>query len=249
MRIRILSDLHLEFGPAGLPEVAADVVVLAGDVDKGTRGIDWAIERFAGTPVVYVVGNHEYYGHALPQLTEKLRLAAAGTNVHLLENRSVSIGGITFFGCALWTDFDLHGNRRLAEIEANVQMTDYRAIRVSPHYRRLRPADTAAFHLASRRWLERELAAPAAGPRVVVTHHAPSARSLVPGTRHLPVSAAYASHLDALVEASGAGLWVHGHTHNAVDYRIGATRVVSNPRGYPDEGVAEFAPSGIVELF
>jgi predicted phosphodiesterase len=248
MRIRILSDLHLEFGLAELPEVAADVVVLAGDVDKGVRGVGWAREQFAGVPVVYVVGNHEYYGHAVPQLTEKLRREAEATNVHLLEDRAVTLDGVTFLGCALWTDFDLHGNRHLAEIEANVRMTDYRAVRVSPQYRRLRPADTASLHHASRRWLERELAAPAEARRVVVTHHAPSARSLAPGTAHMPVSAAYASHLDALVEASGAALWVHGHTHHPVDYRIGATRVLSNPRGYAEEGVAGFDAGMVVEL-
>ena len=39
MRIRVLSDLHREFGHIVLPEVAADVVVLAGDIDCATRGV------------------------------------------------------------------------------------------------------------------------------------------------------------------------------------------------------------------
>ncbi len=108
MRLWILSDLHLEFGPVELPRVEADVVVLAGDVHKGRRGLAWARERFAATPVVYVLGNHEYYGEALPRLREKLEGEAAGSSVHLLENRAVEIGGVTFLGCTLWTDFELH---------------------------------------------------------------------------------------------------------------------------------------------
>lgn len=248
MRLWILSDLHLEFGPVELPPVEADLIVLAGDVHRGRRGLAWARERFATTPAVYVLGNHEYYGEALPRLREKVEAEAAGSSVHLLENRAVEIDGVTFLGCTLWTDFDLHGNARLAQIEAGVQMTDYRAIRVSPRYRRLRPADTAVLHAASRRWLEKALGTAPAGPRVIITHHAPSALSLAPDTAHLPVSAAYGSHLDSLVEASGAALWVHGHTHYPVDYRIGGTRVLSNPRGYPDEAVKGFDPGLVVEL-
>ena len=29
-------------------------------------------------------------------------------------------------------------------------------------------------------------------------------------------------------------LWVHGHTHNSLDYALGRTRVVVNPCGYKD---------------
>ena len=44
MKIRILSDLHLEFQDWTPPESDADVVVLAGDIHVGTRGIDWALD-------------------------------------------------------------------------------------------------------------------------------------------------------------------------------------------------------------
>lgn len=51
MRIRALSDLHREFGHVPLPEVAADVVVLAGDIDRGARGVAWARMAFPAVPV------------------------------------------------------------------------------------------------------------------------------------------------------------------------------------------------------
>lgn len=60
------------------------------------------------------------------------------------------------------------------------------------------------------------------------------------------VAAAYASALDRLVEGSGAAVWVHGHTHHCVDYRVGRTRVVSNQRGYPGEAVNGFAPDLVI---
>lgn len=47
------------------------------------------------------------------------------------------------------------------------------------------------------------------------------------------MDAAYASNLEALIEARGPALWVHGHIHTSSDFRIGATRIVCNPRGYP----------------
>jgi hypothetical protein len=53
------------------------------------------------------MGNHEFYGQAIPKLTLELQGLAAGTNVHVLENSSVQISGVTFLGATLWTDFAL----------------------------------------------------------------------------------------------------------------------------------------------
>jgi Icc-related predicted phosphoesterase len=248
MRIHILRDLHLEFGPLLLPKVQADLVVLAGDVHVGTRGLEWCREQFPATSVIYVLGNHEYYGFAIPKLTEKLRQEAAGSQVFILNDEAKEISGVTFLGTTLWTDFRLLGDPVLSSREADQVMNDYRRIRVSPPYRRLRPADTLARHQRSRRWLMLQLAERAPGPVVVVTHHVPSARSL---GNHKPldlVSAAFASRLDDLVAQSKATLWVHGHIHQAADYVLGNTRVMCNPRGYPDEPVPEFDPSLVVEI-
>jgi Icc-related predicted phosphoesterase len=248
MRLWILSDLHLEFGPLALPEVRADVVVLAGDVHVGIRGIAWCRERFPETPVIYVPGNHEYYGGAIPRLTEKLRDAAAGSRIFVLEDDAVEIAGVTFLGATLWTDFCLLGDPLLASREAGEVMNDYRRIRVSPSYRRLRPADTLARHHRSRRRLMMRLAERAPAPVVVVSHHAPSALSL--GNHESPdlISAAFASGLDDLVAGSRAALWVHGHIHRAADYCLGGTRVICNPRGYVDEPVPEFDPALVVDI-
>jgi hypothetical protein len=41
----------------------------------------------------------------------------------------------------------------------------------------------------------------------------------------------FASDLDHLVRAPVA-LWVHGHTHESLDYTVNGTRVFCNPRGY-----------------
>lgn len=246
MRIHVLSDLHLEFAPFQPSSVAADVTVLAGDIDRGKRGLQWAHQAFGGRPVVYVSGNHEYYAHALPKLTDEL-LAAGEEPVHFLERTRVEIGGVRFFGCTLWTDFQLLGSPALARDTAQLQMNDYRKIRLSPQYRKLRARDTLDLHYRSRAWLEAAIERGETRGAVIVTHHAPSARSLAPHPAPDWLQPAYASALDSLVEASGARLWVHGHTHWPVDYWIGETRVISNPRGYVDEPTSGFDPALVVE--
>jgi hypothetical protein len=103
-------------------------------------------------------------------------------------------------------------------------------------------------HLTKARWLADALAQPFSGPTVVITHHLPHRLSIHPrfeGTRYNPC---FASDLDHLVRAPVA-LWVHGHTHESIDYTVNGTRVYCNPRGYiPREPNAAFDPSGRVEL-
>jgi Icc-related predicted phosphoesterase len=249
VRLHLLSDLHLEFAPFTPPSVDADVVILSGDLSPGTRGLDWAAEHWPDRPVVLVPGNHEYYGHTYPALDRKLaeRASALGPMLHVLTDRSVVIAGVRVLGATLWTDFALFGEPAVSMAAARTQLSDFTRIRVEPGYGKARPEHTIAWHQRSLRWLRAALQAPHDGPTVVVTHHAPSRRSLNPLYAD-PVAAAYASHLDALVEASGAALWVHGHTHHCVDYRVGGTRVVSNQRGYPGESVNGFDPGLVLDV-
>ena len=113
------------------------------------------------------------------------------------------------------------------------------------------PQHAAELFDANARWLARELAQPFAGPTVVVTHHAPSPHSIHPRFAGSPINAAFVSDAQALVEGSGARLWVHGHTHDSFDYRLHSTRVLCNPRGYAKDGQVEnarFNPHLVVEV-
>jgi hypothetical protein len=140
------------------------------------------------------------------------------------------------------------GDIALARYAAEETMSDYQLIRLSPEYRRVRARDTEGLHHQSRRWLEQELAKHEPARTVIVTHHAPSLRSIP--SRHAGdlLNAAFASDLGPLILASRVPLWIHGHTHCCVDYRVGETRVLSNQRGYPDELLAEFDPQLVVEV-
>jgi Icc-related predicted phosphoesterase len=248
MKLWILSDLHLEFADISLPKVDADVVILAGDTHIKDKGLEWAINAFPDIPVLYVLGNHEYYGSAYPKHLNHLKEQAKGSNVSILENDTVTIDKVTFLGCTLWTDFQLYGDPRIAGYEATQKMLDYKKIKLSPNYTKLRSLDTANIHYKSVRWLRSQFDENTDDKKVIITHHAPSEKSVPRQYIDDILSAAYASHLEPLVESSNVALWVHGHMHTASDYHIGNTRVLCNPRGYPGERDTNFVPDLIVEL-
>lgn len=249
MHIHVISDLHQEFGEIDVPTVDCDCVIVAGDVSTKRAGLQWLRYRFRDVPVIYVCGNHEYYGEKLPRLTEKLREEAKGTNIHFLENDSVTIDGVHIFGCTLWTDMELYGDWLVGATEANTRMNDYKRVRNSARqYRKLSAGDTRQIHLASLEAMREFFISHDPSNSVVVTHHAPSIRSL-PERRHTElISCAYASHLDEFVLTHQPQLWIHGHIHHNNDYFIGNTRVVANPRAYPDQPNEGFVPDLTVRI-
>lgn len=259
MKIHILSDLHLEFGKLKLPEVEADVTVLAGDIGVGLQGIEWALKTFPWhRPVIYVMGNHEFYGQrVMMELWKDARKKVKGTHIHLLENESVEIEGVRFLGATLWTDFCLFGaGEREKAMRDALDLNDYWSI-LTAHslegYNRhkatlLRPEDTLRMHKTSRTWLDRELEEAHAGKTVVVSHTAPHRGSLHPKWEYSPISPCFVSNLPGLVER--ADLWIHGHTHDGFDYRVERCRVVCNPRGYANSADLNpgFDPGLVMEV-
>ena len=255
MRLLILSDLHLEVRPGNAPvfNLAAsrpDVVILAGDIAPGGVGaVEWAARTFAPLPVLYVAGNHEAYGHCLEEVdTAIARACAATSNVRFLqcgEHLMAGTGGtVRFLGATLWTDFDLYGeeNREAAMGQARRVMTDYRRIRVAaPEQRLLDAEDTVRLHAGHKTWLAARLAEPFDGKTVVITHMAPTFRSVAARYADDVTSAAFASRLDGLV--AQADLWVHGHMHDSCDYTVGNARVVCNPCGYVKRSGANENPA------
>jgi predicted MPP superfamily phosphohydrolase len=195
MRVQILSDLHLEFAPFQSNNVDADVIVLAGDVHTGKNGIKWILKAFPDRPVIYVLGNHEFYGQKIPKLISEIKEIAQGANVHVLENDSVEIGNVTFLGATLWTDFRLNGDPVIAEVAAQIGVTDFRRIRVTPSYRRFRPADARRINAQSLDWMAQQVEKAGGRKIVVVTHHAPSPQSIPSRFQNDPLNPAFASNL------------------------------------------------------
>jgi predicted phosphohydrolase len=246
----VLSDLHLERQSFTPFPVDVDVIVLAGDIAVGTDGVDWVREWAGDRPVLYIAGNHEFYGHAVGQLIEDLRRSVAGSSVHVLENDELVIDGVRFLGCTLWSDFEFDGAERRAEsmLLCERVVNDYGQIEFGTGERPLTTEDTRQLHLLSRRWLARRLADPHQGPTVVVTHHAPLIRNKPPSPVLRALAGAFASDVTDLMHGDRVGLWIFGHTHRVADLEMHGTRVVSNPRGYPHQPVAGFDPGYVIEV-
>lgn len=232
MKIQILSDLHIEIGPFEFVDTGADLVILAGDVHTKYNGLRWIKESIPDVPVLYIMGNHEFYGEKFPGLIHKLKEEAKETaNIHILENETFELNGYRFFGATLWADLALHGDTFTGSTVA-LQMNDYKKIRHSETYSKLKPADTRVQHAKTIGALRNFLSASDPARSVVVTHHAPSPLSIPSLIRKQPIYCAYASDLNDLIMETQPLLWIHGHLHEPNDYRIGNTRVLSNPRGY-----------------
>ncbi len=252
MKVHVLSDLHLGVHDMERPLTDADVVVLAGDIGPPRLAAAWAL-RF-DRPVLYVLGNHEFYGGDIDETAAELAQLCAGTQIHLLDDGELVIDGMRFLGSTLWTDFLLQGDgapKQLAVDAAQRFMRDFSRIRGGDGDTLFTPADAAARFARHAAWLDAQLDTAHAGPTVVITHHAPSPRSIHPRFADSVLNACFVSDAEHLVGAERARWWIHGHTHDSFDYDLRGTRVICNPRGYAKDGVNEnplFDPGLTIEV-
>jgi len=265
MKLHIISDLHIEFSQY-MPSSAsydADVIVLAGDIGVGMKGLEWATKLLNRTNahIIYIAGNHEFYNYEINSLRKAMKAycsAPVGWNgddsqhrLHFLDDDEVVIDGVRFLGSTLWTDFQLFGEELKQEcmLDGQQRLNDFRLI--SSGEWAFNAQDSIDLHNKSAAWLKKKLKHEAFdGKTVVVTHHLPSTESVVSRYKDDLLSACFASDLDNLLGHSD--LWIHGHTHDSLDYVKNGTRVVCNPRGYcrfdKDNENSEFDPNLLVDI-
>ena len=244
MKINILSDIHLESYP--LAEITfdgdtvspnkfedlfpgvwnCDTLVLAGDIVTSPKMLADLVQ-YAPIPVVYVLGNHEYYGLRWENTAELYQSELGKTSMGItLSQRSLVLGDIHFIGATLWTDFNK--NDPLVVFDAARRIADFRRI-AGCTTEKMRER-----FLKDKAFLENELKENffPKDRTVVVTHFAPSYlsqhRAFSPGG----VGYYFVSDLEDLILRHQPALWIHGHTHDSCDYRIGSTRMVSCQPGY-----------------
>lgn len=274
INIQLLSDLHLEFEKPQVisrkeefvPPALADVLILAGDIQVGTNKEQWFLATLKTHKLVlYFAGNHEYYHNNfveinkdLPKFVDKVNnlatLAGYEGILVLLQNEEYIYEDVRFLGGTLWTSFN---NSPTTMLAAEYGMNDFRIIKTNftdpgsweSSERTFRPQDAQNEHFKTVEFLEQKLAEPTeTRATVVATHHGPSMQSVHNKfVNEGDLNYAYASALDDLVEQTD--LWVHGHTHESLDYELGKSRVVCNPRGYVGHAVNHnFNPNLVLEV-
>lgn len=260
--LRAISDVHLDFDvdgrwglfggfkklwkPEPLKTDKDTALLLAGDIWHAKKSFDYRGTSWIGEIsqqfqyVVIVLGNHDFWGGDLTKEYDNYRNNIAKQNlknVFILQNSSLFFPGLKILGATLWTDFNDGSYKVLETAKKNSGMRDYMYI-----------SDGGQDLLAHRLFLEHQISkefifedSPREYPEqkvVVVTHHSPSYKSaqkeLFYKGNEMELSM-YHSQLDDKIAKSEIDLWIHGHSHRAVDYKINNTRILSNPRGYADE--------------
>jgi predicted phosphodiesterase len=226
MRIQLLSDVHVEFhADRGVDFVRSlepsdvDVLVLAGDIAVGAGivpALNLFCERYRDATVVYVHGNHEFYGTDRESVLALTREAAAlNRNLFWLDSEVVEIRGQRFLGGPLWFE------RRPEAARFKRAMADFETI-----------AGFESWVYDENRRMQDLLAKELRETDVVVTHHLPTLASVAPRFSSSPLNAFFVCDVEELIQDRQPRLWMHGHTHVSVDKRIGGTRVLCNPFGY-----------------
>lgn len=261
MNLRLASDIHNEFEPWNLkitPEDKNRILVLAGDIHPRAGSAEWlahASKHFK--EIVLVLGNHDYWKDSLENASKRLKTRLESmniANVHVLDRdtHETTLDGkpVRFLGCTLWTDYN--GADNLTMWDANQTIKDFKKIRTHAGTRHLSTWDVLQSHQKDKKFLEEQLAIPFDGHTIVVTHHAPSIQSIpleFQDPKHYHGNGAYVSNLNEWVLDKAFDIWLHGHTHNSMDYPFGTGRVICNPRGYaPSDLNDEFQEEFIVDL-
>lgn len=253
MQFRLISDTHNEFYRPETQYVIDRMhgdeertLVIAGDfctlkkASQSTETLTKLAKRFKH--VVYVFGNHEFYHFKMKEShieRAKAQLNPEGLdNIHFLRRDSVVIDGIRFIGATMWTNMD-RGHPVVQEMLKS-KMNDFNFITYhNPDfnsYRKFRPQDWIAEHRKDFEFVRATVEA-SAEPCVVVTHHAPSTKSLDPRF-DWDIYGNFGYHSDLsefILDHPQIRYWCHGHIHKRSDYVIGETIVACNPYGYPDE--------------
>lgn len=256
MKIRYMSDLHLEFGDHQLTKMEDEheqILVLAGDIGLAANlgfleFLNDACNRFRD--VIYIMGNHEHYhsdyGDTFSTITNNFDSLYGQQNIHFLENEVLKIENVSFVCSTLWTSFN-NGDPIAMNI-ARMKINDYCVIG------KFSPIISLYIHRKSSEFIFNSIKSEKnAGQKVVVvTHMLPSYGSIhddfrTPAAMQLNYS--YFTSLENEIIDTDPDFWIHGHTHESFDYEIGNTRILCNPRGYtPDALNKNFDDTLLLEI-
>jgi Icc-related predicted phosphoesterase len=196
-------------------------------------------------------GTIEYYRASIKEsLKNGYELAEDTDNFFMLNGDSVIIDGYRFIGATLWTNFCLYDDPRLAMAMAREKLNDYKRIKLSKiPFKKFTPPESQRLHHEAAVDIDNVYRSQPDYPTVIVSHHAPSLMSVPQNFLRDSLTPSFASRFEKRILEYEPLLWVHGHIHSPSDYRIGKTRVICNPLGYPGEPSRKtFIPNLVINL-
>lgn len=247
MKILALSDLHMEFPEAFMPDITVegDLAILAGDIinPKGLRDFPDRLRKLTDQlhanfdKVIAIGGNHESYRYKYPLMLGYMEATYDQLGVEWLYNKCTMFKNKLIYGGIMWTDMN-NGNP-LVESHVRGTMNDYRLIR--------NWNGQFTVHDTISEFKKFKNNFPKSDVDIVISHHAPHELSIDPAYKNdYPTNYAYfATNMDSYLERTR--LWIHGHMHSAKDYEVYGCRVVCNPLGYYTEGNTGFSQQ-LIEL-
>jgi Icc-related predicted phosphoesterase len=234
-----ITDIHLEWWKnlvdfsSVIDKKVADIVILTGDIAGGTYAVKF-IEHLIGLgyQVIYVLGNHEFYGHDVDELIVEWReLSKEIKGLHFLEGDSVVIGDVEFFGTCLWTSLDTSSKSEDVSFFLKLIIKKESDFIHTKNWNVNKMKDR--FHDA---WgnLQNIIEASNSKKKVVLSHYLPSYACIHECYVNSTNNPMFATELGNYIAQSEIMYWFHGHTHSSVDKIIGSTRIICEPYGYHD---------------
>ena len=223
---RLLSDLHFEMhrdgGNSFIKEIGntneGEVLVLAGDIANGPKGIERALRMFSSAfeKVLYVMGNHEYYHHNAAEVHSEVKtICERIPNVHFLDCNSIEVTGLSIFGGTMWF------KDRPNNVNFEGGMNDFIVIE--------------GFKAWVYRENERFIKSLAQLKKVdlIISHHLPSSLCTPERFKSSQINRFFVCDMEPEMERLKPKAWLHGHTHDSVDLEFKETKILANPFGYP----------------
>lgn len=245
MKVGYISDLHEEFTKRSYSIPECDVLVVAGDAHTKPEKAGLALGRLAAIkeiPILYVMGNHEYYRHRFPTIQNSYRSQAIKNGITFLEKNFITINGVRFLGTTLWTDL----SDPVQALAIEQEMYDFELI-TTKSGDLLRAKDITNEWKKCKLWLEEMLDQECEYPTVVITHHSPSSITCGEQYKTSPVRNAFHSNMEDLIFRYQPELWIYGHDHISGIHELGETTLVSNQAGYPSR-TSRHATIEVIEI-
>jgi predicted MPP superfamily phosphohydrolase len=235
MKLRYLSDLHLEFLTPDETQTLItkiqpsmdEICILAGDIGNPYQpNYDTFMEFISkGFKKAFVIsGNHEYYNKTktIQQTIDyQKEYFTRFDNISFLDNSYEIYNQYCFIGTTLWSKItnpkykinDVYNIPQFNHIEYN------------------------KLNAASIEFLEDAIN----DNCIIITHHLPSDSLTHPKYKNdlllLPYNQWFSCDMDTFIENNKSKIkcWIYGHTHTPSNKMIHDIPFVCNPIGYPDE--------------